>query len=128
MLDIWNGEEHMDDVYEITLLMDFYGQLLTERQFQIIDMHYNNDLSLGEIADNLNISRQGVHDSIKKGKIQLNKLEQELGLVSRFTKHTKKLEGIYDIIREIKREGLTNEQNEKLDVVESSVKELIKDL
>ncbi len=118
----------MDDVYEITLLMDFYGQLLTERQFQIIDMHYNNDLSLGEIADNLNISRQGVHDSIKKGKIQLNKLEQELGLVSRFTKHTKKLEGIYDIIREIKREGLTNEQNEKLDVVESSVKELIKDL
>jgi len=74
----------MDNVYEIGILMDFYGQLITERQYQIMDLHYNNDYSLGEIAQLLNISRQGVYDNIKKGKQLLYEFEKKLGLVERF--------------------------------------------
>ena len=61
----------MDDLYEVSLLMDFYGQMITQRQFEILDLHYNSDYSFGEIAENLNISRQGVHDNIKHGKTAL---------------------------------------------------------
>ena len=49
----------MQDVLRITLLLDFYGKLLTRRQYDIMDLHYNGDYSLGEIADHLNITRQG---------------------------------------------------------------------
>jgi len=75
----------MDNVYEISLLLDFYGQLLTKRQYEILDLHFNNDYSLGEIAEQLSISRQGVYDSVKKGKAVLNEMEQKLGLVKKFS-------------------------------------------
>lgn len=71
----------MKNVYEIGLLMDFYGQLLTKRQYEVIDMYYNNDYSLGEIAGHLGISRQGVYDNLKKGKNLLIDLEKKMGLV-----------------------------------------------
>ena len=74
----------MDKVYEISLLMDFYGQLITERQYQILDLHYNNDYSLAEIAELVEISRQGVHDNIKKGKQMLRQFESRLGLVDKY--------------------------------------------
>lgn len=64
--------------------MDFYGQLLTEKQFDSLDLYYNQDLSLSEIAEEMGISRQGVRDSIKRGEKQLFELEQKLGLVQRF--------------------------------------------
>jgi predicted DNA-binding protein YlxM (UPF0122 family) len=50
----------MENVFEITMLLDFYGQLLTKRQFDIMDLHYNDDLSLGEIAEQLEISRWSI--------------------------------------------------------------------
>lgn len=71
-------------IYEISVLMDFYGQLLTARQLEILDMHYNSDYSLGEIAEELGISRQGVYDGIKKGKESLMSYEERLGLAARF--------------------------------------------
>lgn len=70
--------------YEVSMLLDFYGQLLTARQYEILDLYYNNDCSLAEIAEELGISRQGVHDSIRKGRAALEAYEARLGLVARF--------------------------------------------
>ena len=89
----------MDKVYEDTLLLDFYGQLLTERQYEIMDLHFNNDYSLGEIAEQLNISRQGVYDSIKRGRAVLNRMEEKLGLVEKFVNQKSKAQKILNSIR-----------------------------
>lgn len=82
----------VEDVYEIAVLLDFYGLLLTERQYDIMDLHYNGDLSLGEIASDLGISRQGVYDGIRKAKHALIEYEKRLGLVERFREQEKIIE------------------------------------
>ena len=69
---------------EITLLCDFYGDMLTEKQRDMIDLYYGNDLSLAEIAENEGITRQGVRDSINRAENQLPEMEERLGLVRRF--------------------------------------------
>ena len=56
----------MDKKLTVSLLLDFYGQVLSEKQFQIMDYYYNDDLSLREISEILGITRQGVHDTIKR--------------------------------------------------------------
>jgi predicted DNA-binding protein YlxM (UPF0122 family) len=92
----------MEEYAQISMLLDFYGQLLTKRQYEILDMHYNGDCSLGEIAGQLNISRQGVYDGVKKGKEALMSYERKLGLVNRFTKHEKNLRSILEYLKEMK--------------------------
>ncbi len=74
----------MSKNFEMAVLLDFYGDLLTEKQAQALELYYNEDLSLAEIAAPLNISRQGVRDSIKRGEKQLLEYEAALGLVKRF--------------------------------------------
>lgn len=69
---------------EVSILLDFYGELLTDKQREAIEYYYNDDLSLGEIADCLGISRQGVHDSIKRAENTLNEFEEKLGLAKTF--------------------------------------------
>ncbi|MBR4555426.1 MAG: putative DNA-binding protein [Ruminococcus sp.] len=61
-------------------LLDIYGQLLTEKQRDMLELYYNDDLSLSEIAEHYEISRQGVHDSIKRGEETLEEYEKILGL------------------------------------------------
>jgi predicted DNA-binding protein YlxM (UPF0122 family) len=87
-----NPLDSVEDIYEIAILLDFYGQLLTKRQFDIMDLHYNSDLSLGEIAEDLGISRQGVYDSIRKAKQALSGYEKRLGLAERFREQEKNIE------------------------------------
>ena len=67
----------------MSMLMDFYGQLLTDKQRDTVDLYYNEDLSLSEIAEEIGISRQGVRDSIKRGERLLNEYEEKLGLAGR---------------------------------------------
>lgn len=69
---------------KITLLLDFYGEVLTEKQREVIGLYYNDDLSLGEIAEQAGITRQGVRDCIKRGETVLENMESKLGLASRF--------------------------------------------
>lgn len=87
-----NSLDAVEDVYEVAVLLDFYGQLLTERQYEVMDLHYNSDLSLGEIAEDIGISRQGVNDSIQKAKQTLIGYEKKLGLVERFREQENSVE------------------------------------
>ncbi len=68
----------------VTLLFDFYGEILTEKQQDVIDYYYNDDLSLAEISEHLGITRQGVRDSIKRAEATLFEMEEKLGLAKRF--------------------------------------------
>ena len=68
----------------ISYLLDFYGQMLTDKQREVTEFYYNDDLSLAEIAENYNITRQGVRDSIKRAEAQLREYEEKLGLARRF--------------------------------------------
>lgn len=69
---------------EVSFLLDFYGDMLTEKQRDVIDFYYNEDLSLSEIADNQGITRQGVRDAIKRAESLLFDMEDRLGLAKRF--------------------------------------------
>ncbi len=83
----------------IAMLYDFYGDLLTPKQAQAIDLYYNEDLSLAEIAEPLEISRQGVRDDIKRGEKTLLTMEERLGLVNRFMNLEEKMqEAIADVV------------------------------
>ena len=70
---------------EIGLLLDFYGEILPERRRDILDLYYNDDLSLSEIAEQIGITRQAVRDSIKKTEQELFFYEEKLGLRRRLT-------------------------------------------
>ena len=68
----------------IGFLLDFYGDILTERRRDALDFYYNNDMSLSEIAEEMGISRQGVRDLIKKAEEELFFYEEKLGLAKKF--------------------------------------------
>lgn len=74
----------MEKKVELNWLLDFYGALLTEHRREIMRMYLEEDLSLQEIADSMNITRQGVHDAICHAQKQLQKYEDQLGLLQRF--------------------------------------------
>ena len=71
------------DSLEMILLFDYYGDLLTDRQKLCFDMHYNQDLSLGEIAQELSISRQAVYDNLSRTEALLRNMEEKTGFVGR---------------------------------------------
>ena len=73
----------MEDALEMTLLFDYYGELLTSRQQMCFDLRYNQDLSLGEIAQELNVSRQGVYDNLSRAETLLRNMEEKTGCVRR---------------------------------------------
>ncbi|HIZ55245.1 MAG TPA: putative DNA-binding protein [Firmicutes bacterium] len=69
---------------QFSMLLDFYGAVLTEKQRDVMELYYNEDLSLGEIAEHENITRQGVRDSIKRGEAQLTEMEEKLQMLQSF--------------------------------------------
>lgn len=115
----------MDKVAEISLLLDFYGQLLTDRQYEILDLHYNNDYSLGEIAEQLDISRQGVFDNLKRSKAALDKFEEKLGLVHKFSEQKEKAEEALMHLNTIDKSFLKDEDKEKLEIIKVSIENII---
>ena len=87
---------------EISLLLDFYGDMLTEKQRDVVELYYNEDLSLSEIAAHSGITRQGVRDSIKRAESVLLDLEERLGLARKFRQIQ---DGLDQIIRTAKQIG-----------------------
>ena len=73
-----------NQTYRMTMLFDFYGEILTDRQKEFFDLYYNEDLSLAEIAENYGISRQGVRDVIVRAEAAMTELEDKTGLIRRF--------------------------------------------
>ena len=71
------------DALERTLLFDYYGGMLTDKQRECFDMRYNQDLSLGEIAEMMGVSRQAVNDNLKKTEALLRRMEENIGSVKR---------------------------------------------
>lgn len=88
---------------EISLLLDFYGDMLTEKQRDVVELYYNEDLSLAEIATHSDITRQGVWDSIKRAESQLLDYEDRLRLAGRFRKIQAYLDEITDLAKDIER-------------------------
>lgn len=77
----------LNEVYEISMLMDFYGKLLKEKSLKILQYYYYEDYSLSEIADSFHMTRQGVHDLMKRAQEQLKRYELALGLVEKFSQN-----------------------------------------
>ena len=74
----------LEKISHVVMLKDFYGPLLTEKQQNVLHMHYENDWSLSEIASSMNTSRQAVYDLLKRSESLLEEYEQKLGLVEKF--------------------------------------------
>ncbi len=89
----------------MSLLLDFYGDILSEKQREAVELFYNGDLSLSEISEITGITRQGVRDRIVKSEQILTELEDKLGLASRFGNVSKTLEYIKARLDELKRAG-----------------------
>ena len=68
----------------MSYLLDFYGNVLTEKQRDMMQQYFNMDLSLSEIADNFNITRQGVRDAVKRGETVLTELEEQIGFAGKY--------------------------------------------
>lgn len=93
----------MDDALEMTLLFDYYGELLTDKQRACLDLRYNQDLSLGEIAQELGISRQGVYDNLSRAEAMLKHMEKKTGFLRREEKVRTCLRSIREAAEKIAR-------------------------
>ena len=85
---------------KIGFLLDFYGDVLSERRRTVLDYYYNDDLSLAEIADEIGISRQGVRDLIKNAEEELYFYEEKLGLAARFRRTRQQAERLMELLKE----------------------------
>ena len=92
----------MEKNVQISILLETYGKLLTKKQYQMLDDYYNNDLSLSEIAENENITRQAVRDNLKKGENKLFEYEEKLGIMKRTLLQEQKIANILSEITKIK--------------------------
>ena len=90
----------------ITFLLDFYGDMLTEKQREVVECYYNEDLSLAEIAEEKGITRQGVRDGILRAERTLRDTEEKLGLVAKYGQTQSDLERLADIVWELR--GINN--------------------
>ncbi len=85
----------IDEITKQSLLWDFYGKLLTQRQRQVMELYTQENFSLSEIAEEFSISRQAVHDNLRSGQKALVSYEEKLGLVARYLE-TEKVIGTID--------------------------------
>ena len=105
----------MEKKVEISILLDIYSNLLTEKQYEFLNDYYNNDLSLSEIAENEGITRQAVRDNLKKGENKLFEYEEKLSLMR---KQIMQEEQIANILSEISKINSKSSDKEIADVLE----------
>ena len=104
-----------NQTYRMTMLLDFYGEILTQRQREFFDLYYNEDLSLAEIAENYDISRQGVRDAIVRAEAAMEELEDKTGLLKRFMRLREKIDAIEAAAAEIQKLNYRQYDNPELE-------------
>ena len=97
----------------ISVLIDFYGELLTDKQKDALELYYDRDYSLAEIAQDMDISRQGVRDFIKRGEKQLYEFEEKLEMVKKYNNISTKLLNLEKVVEET----FTENKNKVLDII-----------
>ena len=98
-----------NQTYRMTMLFDFYGETLTERQKEFFDLYYNEDLSLGEIARQMNVSRQNVHDLIARSSEKLRACEAALGAAGRMERMLERLARVQELLGAIAGQDIPTE-------------------
>jgi len=111
----------MDRKVEISMLLQIYGKLLTEKQNKILDYYYNEDFSLSEIAENEGITRQAVRDIIKKGERKLFEYEEKLLIMKKTVNQQKQIEIILSQLNKIHKDSSDKQ-------VDNILKEIVKEL
>jgi predicted DNA-binding protein YlxM (UPF0122 family) len=107
---------------EISNLLDFYGEMLTEKQRDFLDYYYNEDLSLSEIAENEGITRQGVRDAIKRAEAQMLDMESKLGLFEKWSDLRKGLDEIKECAENIYQYNLNHSLSREINDNSAKIK------
>ena len=110
---------------KISILCDLYGKLLTEKQLELLNDYYNRDLSLSEIAENNNITRQAVRDNIKKGEKKLFEYEEKLLFMKRMLKQEKTIEQVLAELSKIQKDSSDKKIAHILEVVKKQLNCLV---
>lgn len=103
----------MEKKVQLGMLCDIYGKLLTKRQYNILNDYANGDLSLTEIAENNNITRQAVNDIVKKGESKLLEYEQKLGIMKKTINQEQTIQNVLSLISKITSDS-SDKQIEKI--------------
>lgn len=113
----------MEKNVKISMLNEIYGKLLTQKQNEILDDYYNQDLSLSEIAENNQITRQAVRDILQKAEKKLNEYEQKLMLLKKEEEKEKKIKKIVEELTKQKEKSDPKTKN-LLETIEKKLKDL----
>lgn len=114
------------DHLELCLLFDFYGEMLTDKQRELFDLYYNEDLSLSEIAEHAGITRQGVRDAVVRAEHMLTALEDKLHLVSRYGKIDQHVEALGQEIKMLSHINANYMQNVEIGKILTHMQEHIR--
>ena len=115
----------MEEKVKLSMLCQIYGKLLTEKQYEFINDYYNNDLSLSEIAENHNITRQAVRDIIKKGEKKLFEYEEKLLFMKKTMNQEKQIENILAQLNKIHEDSSDEKVNNILEEVKKELNCLV---
>lgn len=116
--------KELNNVAEVSQLFDLYGGLLTEKKRQVMELYYEDDMSLAEIAEEFNVSRAAVHDSLKSAEKSLRQYEEKLGLLSEFTEREKT---VAEVLTELESllEDTSVKDNKKVERQISKIKKML---
>ena len=115
----------MEKNVRISILCELYGKMLTDRQYACLDDYYNNDLSLSEIAENNNITRQAVRDVIKQGENNLFELEENIGFMRKIQNQEKQIKNILEELDKTEKCILDENVKNDLKNIKNEIKKLI---
>lgn len=117
-----------NQAYRMAMLFDFYGDLLTPRQKEFYDLYYNDDLSLAEIAENYEITRQGVRDIIVRAEKTLEDIEEKTGLIQRYHQTRATTAALRELCTQIQTLNRSRLRDRELETLCARLSETIDDL